>query len=137
MADLHQITPFLHVPDLPEALRLLTEVLRFEVRYQEAGYAYLVWERAALRVLEEPGRRLPGPGEPRMTMYLDVPEVDALYAALRPGLDTLDRRDLMPPRNQPWGQREFHVRLPDGHWLAFGAPMPEGAEVDQGPTMPF
>lgn len=137
MGDLHQITPFLHVPDLDQALHLLTEVLRFEVKFRAPDYAYLEWESAALRVLEERGRKLPGPGEPRMTVYLDVPDVDALYASLRPGLDTLLLEDVMPPRNQPWNQREFHVRLPDGHWLAFGMASPAGAVVDQGPSMPF
>ncbi|HJV21528.1 MAG TPA: VOC family protein, partial [Holophagaceae bacterium] len=93
MGELYQITPFLHVPDLPKALHLLTEILGFTVKYAEPSYAYLEWERAALRVLEEPGRKLPAPGEPRMTVYLDVPDVDALYARLRPGLATLPPED--------------------------------------------
>lgn len=137
MGDVHQITPFLHVPDLPKALHLFTEILGFEVRFRVLDYAYLEWESAALRVLEERGRELPGPGEPRMTVYLDVPDVDALWARLRPGLATLPPGDVMPPRNQPWNQREFHVRLPDGHWLAFGMASPEGAWVDQGLSMAF
>jgi uncharacterized glyoxalase superfamily protein PhnB len=137
MTDLHQITPFLHVPDLDAALHRLTRVLRFEVKYQVPGYAYLEWDGVGLRVLEEPGRALPGPGQARMTVYLDVPEVDGLYARLRPGLATLPAEDVMPPRNQPWGQREFHLRMPDGHWLAVGMPVAEGAKVDQGPSMPF
>ena len=137
MGELHQITPFLHVPDLAKALHLLTEILDFEVKFRVPDYAYLEWECTALRLLEERGRKLPGPGEPRMTVYLDVPDLDALWARLRPGLATLPTEDVMPPRNQPWNQREFHVRLPDGHWLAFGMASPEGAVVDQGPSMPF
>lgn len=136
MGELHQITPFLHVPDLPKARNLLTEILGFEVKFRVSDYAYLAWGSAALRLLEERGRQLPGPGEPRLTVYLDVPDLDALWTRLRPGLATLPPEDVMPPRNRPWKQREFHVRLLDGPWLAFGMASPEG-RVDQGPSKPF
>jgi len=123
MPDLRQITPFLHVPDLPRALDFLTRVLRFEIKFRAANYAYLEWESVAVRVLEERGRAPAAPGEARMTIYLDVRDVDGLYAELRPGLDGLPPGDVMPPFDEPWDQRELHVRLPDGHWLAFGEPV--------------
>jgi hypothetical protein len=105
---------------LARALDLLTRVLRFEVKFATSGYAYLECEDAALRVLEEPGRRPPHDGAARMTVYIGVRDVDALYAELLPQLSTLPAGDVHAPIDQPWGQREFHVRLPDGHWLGYG-----------------
>lgn len=44
-------------------------------------------------------------------------EVDVLHAkAVELGLDVT-----MPPTNEPWGVREFHLRHPDGHTFRVGA----------------
>lgn len=118
---IHQVTPFLHVPDMEAALDLLTRVLRFEVLYTEANYRYLQWGPVGLRVLEEPGR--PRGDRARLTVYVDVDDVDALFAALQPGLASLPAGDVVGPMDEPWRQRELHVRLPDGDWLAFGQPV--------------
>lgn len=127
MTGIFQITPMLHVPDLAQALDLFTRVLGFEVKFRMTNYAYLERESAGMRILEERGRKLPGVGEPRMTVYMDVRDVDALYAELLPQLRTLPPGDVQAPMNMHWNQREFHVRLPDGHWLAFGMPTPAGS----------
>lgn len=116
----HQITPFLHVPNLARAVALFTDVLGFVEVYTEPGYAYLEFAGHGLRILEEPARQLQLDGKARMTVYVDVPDVDALFEQLRPGLERLPQRDLERPRNKPWKQREFMVRLPDGDWVAFG-----------------
>ncbi len=122
MTTLFQITPFLHVPDLEKALDFFTRVLRFEVKWQMSDYRYLEWGDTALRVLEEKGRT-PAPGDKtRVTTYIDVSDVDALYAELKPGLTRLPQGDVQAPVDQPWNQREFQVRLPDGQWLTFGQP---------------
>ena len=118
----HQITPFLHVPDLERAIEFFTGALAFEVLYRESNYAYLEFGSAGLRMLEEPGRRLCLDGKARMTVYVDVPDVDALYAQLLPRLTLLPSADVEPPIDKSWKQREFQVRLPDGDWLAFGQP---------------
>jgi hypothetical protein len=55
-----------------------------------------------------------------MTIYIDVDDVDELYEELRAELETLPAADVQSPVEQTWHQREFYVRLPDGHWLAFG-----------------
>jgi len=44
-------------------------------------------------------------------------DVDATYeAAVRHGMSAG-----MPPRNEPWGVREFHLRHPDGHTFRVSA----------------
>src|SRR5262245_24813362 len=116
--EILQATPFLNVPDMKVALDRMTRVLRFEVTFQVSGYAYLECGKVAIRILEEPGTRLPL--TPRITVYIDVSDIDTLYRDLLPALKTLPAEDVHPPCNQPWKQREFHVRLPDGNWLAYG-----------------
>ncbi len=88
------------------------------------NYAYLECGAAAVRILEEAGRAAPAQGQARITVYIDVRDVDALYAELLPELSTLPAGDVHGPIDEPWDQRELHVRLPDGHWLAFGQPIP-------------
>jgi hypothetical protein len=76
----------------------------------------------ACAFLEEPHRKLTPDGKSRMTVYIDVVNVDELYTQLREGLDKLPRENVEPLKNKPWRQREFQVRLPDGDWLTFGQP---------------
>ncbi|MEX1139681.1 MAG: VOC family protein [Bacteroidota bacterium] len=123
MSKIRQITPFLHVPNLQQALVLLCDVLQFEVTYTEPGYAYLELEGVGLRVLEEPGRTINPDAKARMTVYIDSSDVDALYERFRPKLSGLPKKDVEPPTDKSWKQREFMVRLPDGDWIAFGQPV--------------
>ena len=53
-----------------------------------------------------------------MSWFLDGPEeVDRMHAhATELGLDVS-----MPPTDEPWGVREFHLRHPDGHTFRIGA----------------
>jgi catechol 2,3-dioxygenase-like lactoylglutathione lyase family enzyme len=120
MSKVHQITPMLHVPSLEKALHLLCDTLAFEVKYREPGYAYLELQDSGLRVLEEPGRSTTPDGKARMTVYVDVSDVDQLYELLRFKLDKLEKGMVEAPRDKPWRQREFMVKLPDGDWIAFG-----------------
>lgn len=123
MNNVHQITPFLHVPDMRSALNFFCDTLRFETKHRESNYAYVELSGCGLRILEEPHRKLTPDGKSRMTVYIDVSNVDELYTQLRAGLDKLPRENVGPLKNQPWKQREFQVRLPDGDWLTFGQPV--------------
>lgn len=55
-------------------------------------------------------------------------DVDALYAELKPKLETLPPADAHGPADKPYGQRELLVLGPDGDLIAFGMPIPQ-AEV--------
>jgi uncharacterized glyoxalase superfamily protein PhnB len=58
-----------------------------------------------------------GPGTWVSWFLDDRAEVDRLHArALELGLDVLQ-----PPRDEPWGVHEFHLRHPDGHVFRVGA----------------
>jgi hypothetical protein len=123
MTKVHQITPFLHVPNLKDALAFFCETLPFVLRFQHSNYAYVEFGGAGLRLLEEPDRSLTPDGKARVSVYIDVEDVDALYAQLQPRLEQLPRDRVEPVRVMHWRQKEFQVRLPDGDWLTFGQPV--------------
>lgn len=123
MSKIHQITPFLHVRDLQAAIAFFRDTLGFELKYQEADYAYLELEGCGLRMLEEPARELAIDGKARVTVYVDVSDIDGLHARLAPALSALPQDHVEALANKPWQQREFQVRMPDGGWLTFGSAM--------------
>jgi uncharacterized glyoxalase superfamily protein PhnB len=53
-----------------------------------------------------------------MSWFLETPEeVDAMRTVcVELGVDVS-----MPPTDEPWGIREFHLRHPDGHTFRVGA----------------
>ena len=63
-----------------------------------------------------------GTGGVWMSWWLDSPAaVDAAYElATRNGLTVT-----MPPTDEPWNVREFHLRHPDGHTFRVGAGLEE------------
>lgn len=120
MSNFIQITPFMHVPDIEQALAFFTGILGFETLYRQGDYAYVEREGAGIRLLQNRGDDGAPPGNRRFAYYIDVRDVDALYAELKPRLDTLPARDVHGPANKPYGQRELLVLAPDGNLLAFG-----------------
>ena len=120
MTKVHQITPFLHVPDLKRSLEFFCETLPFVLRFQESNYAYVEYGGAGLRLLEEPARSLTPDGKARVSVYVDVENVDELFAQLKARLEQLPGERVQPVKIMPWRQKEFQVRLPDGDWMTFG-----------------
>ena len=120
MANFIQITPFMHVDNLERALAFFTDILGFEVRFRMRNYAYVHRETVGLRILEQIGSDGAPPGNRRFAYYIDVRDVNALYAELKPKLDTLPKDDVHGPADKEYGQRELLVLAPDGNLLAFG-----------------
>jgi catechol 2,3-dioxygenase-like lactoylglutathione lyase family enzyme len=115
-----QVTPFMHVPDIEAALAFMTRILGFEIDHRETGYAYVSREGAGLRIMEAgPGDHFQS-GTRRFAYYFDCRDVDALYAELKPKLDTLPGGDVHGPADKPYRQRELLVLAPDGNLIAFG-----------------
>jgi catechol 2,3-dioxygenase-like lactoylglutathione lyase family enzyme len=121
MSNFIQITPFIHVNDLEKAIAFFTDILGFKVPYHLDDYAYLHRETVGIRLLQQtnPEDGAP-PGNRRFAYYIDVRDVDTLYAELKPKLDTLPPHDVYGPVDQPYGQRELLVLAPDGNLIAFG-----------------
>ena len=123
-ANLVQVTPFLHVPDLAEALDFFGRRLGFSIEFAEGGYAYIEREGVAFRLLQlpPPDRRDPGqrPMHDGFAYYIDVLDVDAVVAELAPRLADLPAGTTHGPVDQTYGQREYMVRAPDGGLIVFG-----------------
>jgi catechol 2,3-dioxygenase-like lactoylglutathione lyase family enzyme len=115
-----QITPFMHVEDLERALTFFNDILGFETRWRMDNYAYVHRETTGFRILEQKGPDGAPPGNRRFAYYIDVRDVDRLYAELKPKLDTLPKGDVHGPADKPYGQRELLVLAPDGNLIAFG-----------------
>jgi catechol 2,3-dioxygenase-like lactoylglutathione lyase family enzyme len=120
MTNFIQITPFMHVPDLEKALAFFDDVLGFKTLFRQGDYAYVHRETAGIRIIQNRGEDGAPPGNRRFAYYIDVRDVDALYADLKPKLDTLPKGDVHGPADKSYGQRELLVVAPDGNLLAFG-----------------
>lgn len=115
-----QITPFMHVRDLADAVRFFEDILGFRAVLRMADYAYIERDGVGIRILERHGVDVPPPGTRAFAYYIDVRDVDALYAELKPRLDELPPSDVHGPADKHYGQRELLVLAPDGNLIAFG-----------------
>jgi hypothetical protein len=115
-----QITPFMHVGDLESALAFFNDIVGFKALIHTEDYAYIEREGVGIRILKNHGSDGAPPGNRRFAYYVDVRDVDALYAELKPKLDTLPKGDVHGPADKLYGQRELLVLAPDGNLLAFG-----------------
>ena len=120
MSNFIQITPFMHVPEIGEAVAFFEEVLGFETLFRMADYAYVAREGVGIRIFQNHGMDGAPPGNRRFAYYVDVRDVDALYAELKPKLDALPQGDVHGPADKPYRQRELLVVAPDGNLIAFG-----------------
>ena len=116
----------MHVADIERALAFFTETLGFKTLFRQANYAYLEREGVGFRLLEQTGPEGAPPGNRRFAYYIDVRDVDLLYAELKPKLDRLPKGDVYGPVDQSYGQRELLVLAPDGNLIAFGQAIRKG-----------
>jgi catechol 2,3-dioxygenase-like lactoylglutathione lyase family enzyme len=116
----YQITPFMHVANLDEAVRFFTETLGFTLPFRQANYAYVEREGAAIRILESSCPEELGTPHRGFGYYIDVRNLGQVLAELEPKLAELPPGDVHGPVDQPYGQRELMIRAPDGNLLVFG-----------------
>ena len=102
------------------ALKFFTDILGFETPLRIADHPYVQRETVGFGILQQTGDDGAPPGNRRFAYYIDVRDVDQLYAELKPKLDKLPKGDVYGPVDQSYGQRELLVLAPDGNLLAFG-----------------
>ncbi|HVY89318.1 MAG TPA: VOC family protein [Hyphomonadaceae bacterium] len=123
MTQLIQVTPFLRVPDIDAAISFFVDTLGFELEARIHHYAYVSCGKGvAFRMIEDDTFEAHGNGAYRS--YVDVRDVDALYAKLKPRLDLLPDGHVCAPFDQDYGMREFTVIGPDGEMIGFGQAIP-------------
>jgi catechol 2,3-dioxygenase-like lactoylglutathione lyase family enzyme len=113
--NFYQITPFIHVPNLDAAVTFF-EDLGFKASFRQSNYAYVQRERVAVRLLEN---KIAADNR-GYAYYVDVRDVDALYAEFAPVLAAKPHYLGFGLENQDYGQREFGLKAPDGNLLVFG-----------------
>ncbi|MBO9697808.1 MAG: VOC family protein [Sphingopyxis sp.] len=119
------VTPFLGVTAMEVALAFYRDVLGFTVHVDYGGYAYIERERVGFRLLALDIGALNPPGCSHA--YIDVTDADGCFAGYEARLRNLPPDRWAPPRDQPYGQREFWVRDPDGNLITFGQGIGENA----------
>ena len=126
MPNVIRITPVLAVKDVAAAVTFFTTVLGFTALLHRRDYAYVERDGVAFRILEAADAPY---GNRRFAHYIEVRDVDALYAEFKPQLDGMPSADVYGPVDQSYGQRELLVLAPDGNLIAFGQPIgPRGAD---------
>jgi catechol 2,3-dioxygenase-like lactoylglutathione lyase family enzyme len=121
MGNFIRITPFMHVPDIEAAVAFFVDILGFTRHPLPFGdYAYVWRETAAFRLLQNKDGDGAPPGNRRFAHYIDVEDIAALHAELKPKLDILPEGDVYGPVDQVYGQRELMILAPDGNLIVFG-----------------
>jgi len=124
MAEMTQITPFIMCTDLQAEIAFFRDRLGFVVGFEgyDPGYAFLKRDGVAIRLLETEAD-LSDPKREQM-VYIDVDDVDALWAEVAPNLRDLPDSRVRAPFNQVYDQREFHVIDEGACLLLFGMAHP-------------
>ncbi|WP_375690641.1 bleomycin resistance protein [Pseudooceanicola sp. LIPI14-2-Ac024] len=118
-----QITPFVPCSDLSAQVAFYRDRLGFVVGYRADGYAFLRRDAVAIRLIEVWAEDAPGLRDKEQSIYIDVEDVDALWAELAPRLADLPAGRVRAPFDQDYGQRELHVLDEDCTLIFFGAPV--------------
>ena len=118
MAGLTQITPFVRCRALEPQIAFYRDRLGFTVGFRDGNHAFLHRDAVAIRLIEV--GETPEPAGTELSFYIDVDDIDQIYARMAPQLSTLPKGRVRPPFNQPYGQREFHVLDEDGALVFFG-----------------
>lgn len=109
----------MHVPDVKAAVAFF-ESLGFKTYISFGNYAYVQRESAGVRILQNQGEDGAPPGNRRFAYYIDVEDIAALHAELKPVLDMMPKGDVHGPEDKVYGQRELCLLAPDGNLLVFG-----------------
>lgn len=111
----------LAVPDLARSTAYYRDVLGFEVGWEDVHGWRLYTRDACVIMAGECADAIPPAdlGDHSYFAYVVVSGADALH-------DELVGRGaerIKPPRDEPWGMREFGIRTVDGHRIMFGEPI--------------
>jgi hypothetical protein len=126
MPRLAAISPLVTVPDVAAHAAFFRDVLGFALPVLRDDYAKVARDAVTLRLIPAPpGTKSgadPSTSQPQ-ACSIDVEDIDALYAELKPQLDRLPPGRVRAPFDLPYGQREFHVTDEGSLLIRFGEPV--------------
>ncbi len=125
--ELKEITPFVPCTDLWRQIGFYRDALGFELGFQAENYAFMRRGTVAIRLIEVAGSDDLAAEGKETSFYIDVVGIDALYEELRPALEALPQGRVRAPFDQPYQQREFHVKDEDCTLIFFGEDISERA----------
>jgi uncharacterized glyoxalase superfamily protein PhnB len=113
--------PILYVEDVQRAVDFYVSLLGFEVKFRwpeegadELQFAFLKLEPLGIGI----GRRHEhSTGDFELCVYAD--DIDAAAERLREA----GAEEVMPPQDEPWGERRAYFRDRDGHLLHLAMPL--------------
>jgi len=123
MANLKSITPFVPVTDMEKSVDFYQRVLGFKARIKTEFYSYVERDSIALRLIRAGADKDMSHPDSQVHCYVDVSDLDNLYAELEPELTKLPQGRVRAPFDTDYGQREFHVIDPDVLLISFGEPI--------------
>jgi uncharacterized glyoxalase superfamily protein PhnB len=134
-APIATVVPILVYEDVEAALDFLVRAFRFTERLRSHGpdgrvnHAQLTVDEGAVIIGRQGGPfRAPNPDHASQYVHITVRDVDAHHAYAREqGALVLDA-----PHDMPFGERQYTVRDPGGHWWTFSQHIADVAPADWG-----
>lgn len=124
MKALHAATPMIHVPDV-RATVAWYEAIGFAVAetYDDGGdgLSFAILAVGGTRVMFNQGGRASAERRREVDLYVDVEDVDQLFAELGGRVDVVK-----PPHDTHYGMRELIIRDLNRFWITFGQLLPQG-----------
>ena len=118
---LTQVTPFIPCTSLEKQVAFYRDVLGFEVGHLAEGiYAFLRRDDVAIRLVQVSDDVDLHHPERQGSFYIDVQDIDAVWAEIQPRLSGLPESRVRKLFNQDYSQREFHVADEDCTLVFFG-----------------
>lgn len=115
---LRAATPMIHVPDV-RATAAWYEGIGFTVLETFGngadGLSFAILSVGDTRVMFNQGGRTTPDDRREVDLYVDVTNVDALFAKLKDRVDVIQSL-----QDTDYGMREFIIRDPNGFWITFG-----------------
>ena len=112
------LTPILYVKDFLQAKKYYAEKLLFDLLWEwdsPPTFGCVRLDKVEIFFCEG------GQGKPGTWLCIFMDDVDSYYERIKKlGAEII----LGPPRDQPWGMREIHVRDPNQHVIRFGQGIP-------------
>jgi hypothetical protein len=104
------LSPMIPSTNLSETVNFFKDTLDFSTGMENEGYAVCQKDKLTLHILRA------GEAIGEMELYLEVDDVDTLWAAIK---DKLTGLKFKGPFNQDYGMREIHICIPHTNALLF------------------